>query len=48
MRRLILFVILTLASGFAVADEIELETTCNDCSSLYDFGLHGVASLEAL
>ena len=48
MRKLILFVSLMLTSGFAVADEIELETTCNDCSSLYSFGLHGVASLEAL
>ena len=48
MRKLILFVTLTLASGFAVADEIELKTACNDCSSLYSFGLHGVASLEAL
>ena len=48
MRKLILFVTLILTSGFAVADEIELKTACNDCSSLYSFGLHGVASLEAL
>ena len=48
MPKLILFVTLILTSGFAVADEIELKTACNDCSSLYSFGLHGVASLEAL
>ena len=48
MRKLILFVTLMLTSGFAVADEIELKTACNDCSSLYSFGLRGVASLEAL
>lgn len=48
MRKLILFVTLILTSGFAVADEIELKTACNDCSSLYSFALHGVASLEAL
>jgi hypothetical protein len=48
MRELILFVTLTLTSGIVAADEIELKTACNDCSSPYSFGLHGVASLEAL